>query len=139
MMERGRSLSRVTLLLAGIVALCAGLGLVTMPQVFFASYGIELGAQPSMLSEIRAPGALLVAVSVVLLLGALVEAQRVRAAWLGSLCYLSYAAARLVSAMVDGLPHLNLLYAGAGELFLGLACGWVYLGRSRETQQFSRL
>lgn len=124
-------MNRTILLLAALVATLVGLGLLIFPHPFFASNGLRLGASPSLLSEIRAPGALLVALGVVLIRGVLFEALQGPAALLGSIAYLSYAAARLVSILLDGFPHPNLLYAGAGELILGLACTWVYFRKVR--------
>jgi hypothetical protein len=63
---------KVVLLTAGITALIIGSCLLFIPVTFQASAGIELGNDPGLLSEMRGPGALILASGVVMIAGAFV-------------------------------------------------------------------
>jgi len=58
---------KIALGVAGITALGIGTVIVAAPHAFYASYGIALGPDPSLLSELRAPGAGLAAFGAVML------------------------------------------------------------------------
>ena len=53
--------------IAGITSLGIGTFILTAPHAFYASYGIALEPDPSLLSELRAPGAGLAAFGTVML------------------------------------------------------------------------
>ena len=48
---------KIALGVAGITALGIGASILIAPYAFYASYGIVLAPNPSLLSELRAPGA----------------------------------------------------------------------------------
>lgn len=122
--------ARGVVLIAGLCLAAVGGAILFTPRAFHAMNGIALSADPSAMSEVRAPGAAL------LVLGAAVVAGGLRRAWLrasaalGAAVYLSYAAARALSIALDGVPHEGLLHALAIEVVLGAAC-WLVALRSR--------
>ena len=69
-------LTRILLLFAGLMLFLIGAAILLVPHAFFAESGVTLGHDSSLLSEIRAPGGLLVACAVVALLEALWHRMR---------------------------------------------------------------
>lgn len=119
---------------SGVLLLAIGAGVLFTPHAFFATNGIDLGTEPTHLSEVRAPGGLLFAGAVVILLGAVRAGLRRRALALSALVYLSYGGARLLSFALDGAPSTSLVAAGALELVLGALCS-IALVLSGSTQE----
>jgi hypothetical protein len=125
-------MNKLVLVLAGVVAAFVGMSLLTNPQRFYSSYGLTLTAEPSLFSEFRSTGAMLLSAAVALTMGAFAHGYRAHVALIGSVLYLGYAGGRAVSIALDGLPHANLIYAALAELVLGLACAAVF---RRENQR----
>jgi hypothetical protein len=112
---------KALLLAAGAVAVAIGAAVLLTPVAFSETYGIVLGADPDALSERRAPGAGLLVIGVLLVAGAFVARLRFTALLVGSLVYLAYGLARVLSLVLDGRPSDGLLVAGAVELAIGSA------------------
>jgi hypothetical protein len=117
--------ARLILGLAGVVACGVGSAILLFPLDFYAEVLPAGVASPSLLSDLRAAGAVVFAFGLVALLGAFVLKFSSLAAWSSSCLYLSYGAARLLGWLLDGPPAANWIWAGAVELALGLACVWV--------------
>lgn len=101
---------------SGVVALAIGLFIVCAPHAFYASYGIALGQNPDLLSELRAPGAGLAALGAVMLAGVL-RADFAPVSLAAALAvYLAFPAGRLVGIAADGLPSAGVLGALAAEV-----------------------
>ncbi|MEM9005163.1 MAG: DUF4345 family protein [Cyanobacteria bacterium P01_F01_bin.86] len=49
-------MNRILLFVAGVILLLVGAATLLQPHAFFAAEGIMLGHNPTLLSEIRAPG-----------------------------------------------------------------------------------
>ncbi|MHC4378333.1 MAG: DUF4345 domain-containing protein [Planctomycetota bacterium] len=92
-------LHRTYLILAGLAATWIGFALVSDPHAFHATNGIELSSAANAMSEVRAPGAALLA--------------------FGAVLYLGYGFGRVVSVALDGNPGEGLLGAMAIEFVLG--------------------
>ena len=107
---------------SGLLLLAIGVGVLLAPHAFFATNGIELGTDPTQLSEVRAPGGLLLACAAFILIGAVRTGLRRSALALAALVFLSYGGARLVSLVLDGTPSTSLMAAGVVELILGALC-----------------
>ena len=113
---------KITLGIAGVTAFGIGGFILASPHAFYASYGIALGTDPSMLSELRAPAANLAA------LGAVILAGVVRPAWarvstaIAVTVFLAFPAGRLLSLIVDGMPSGSVLGALAIEVVIGILC-----------------
>ena len=113
---------RLLLLVSGVIAFSVGAAVTFAPDWLFASSGVALGDNPSLLSEIRAPGGLLLISAIAIILSAFRTNLTVYGLALSALIYLSYGAARLWSIVVDGLPAPVLMQATAIELVTGFAC-----------------
>ena len=60
-------LQKIALGISGVTSLGIGSFILAAPHTFYASYGITLGFEPSLLSELRAPGAGLAAFGAIML------------------------------------------------------------------------
>ena len=117
----------IYLVIAGLLLLAIGGAILLVPDAFHGSNGITLDANPNLLSEIRAPGALLAGSGIFILLGALRKSQRPNAVQLSVLVYGTFGLARLLSIALDGMPSSSIVGAAVLELsvaFVGLAIVW---------------
>ncbi|MEM6454767.1 MAG: DUF4345 family protein [Acidobacteriota bacterium] len=120
-------LTAVFLFLSGLLLLGIGSAVLLVPRAFHAGNGIVLGSDPSLLSEVRAPGGLLTASAILILLGAFRRALRSLAMVLTVLVYGSFGLARLLGLGLDGMPSSGLVGATVIELIvaaIGLAILW---------------
>ena len=120
------------LFVSGLLLLGIGGGILFVPHAFHASNGIVLGSDPSLLSEMRAPGGLLTASAILILLGTFRRSLRPQAMTLTVLVYGSFGLARVVSLALDGIPSTGLVASTAIELIVA-AIGLFILHRSGET------
>lgn len=124
-------LQRTALGLSGVTALGIGAYILAAPQVFYASYGISLGADPSLLSELRAPGASLAAFGGVMLAG-LLRSAMVQPAMIAALTvFIAFPAGRLVGIAVDGLPSGSIVGALLLELAFAALCVFAFRPTAR--------
>jgi len=125
-----RTLERVVLGASALVLVVVGAASAFAPAAFYAGYGIQVVGSPALANELRAAGFAL------LLLGIAVAAGAIRRRWvfpsavIAALVLVGYAVGRFISAIADGAPDASLAFAGAVELVLGVAAGWVAI-RSR--------
>jgi hypothetical protein len=123
---------KITLGIAGLVALGIGLAIVIAPTSFYATYGITLVNDPNLLSELRAPGASLAALGAIILAGAFRQSMQRLSALLGAMVFLAYAFGRIISMVLDGMPSSGLVQATLIELVIGGLCAaLLWRGRSR--------
>lgn len=121
MQMNSNKVTRVFLVLAGLIGLSVGVGLAFTPVVMQAQYGIVIAPNNiSQLSETRAPGMGLLAISTIILIGAFRAGWRYLALQLSGIVFLSYGIGRLLSLAVDGMPDEGLLMAMAIELLVGI-------------------
>lgn len=106
------------LAVAGLLLLAIGGTILLVPHAFYASDGIVLGNDPSLLSEIRAPGGLLATNALFILTGAFRQNLRSMALMLTALVYGSFGLSRLVGLFLDGMPSSSLLIATGVELIV---------------------
>ncbi|MEM9293581.1 MAG: DUF4345 domain-containing protein [Acidobacteriota bacterium] len=110
---------RIFLFLSGLLLLGIGASILLVPHAFFATNGITLGASsgdPNLLSEIRAPGGLLTASALLILLGAFRSRWSSQALALSVLVYGSFGLARALAIALDGMPAGGILAAMVIEL-----------------------
>ena len=113
---------KAILLIAGaLLILVSGL-ILASPAEFYASNEIELGANPSLLNELKAPAGLLLATGLFIIGAIFMPGMADTATCLAALVYLSYAGSRFVSMAFDGVPAPGLVQAAALEALVGLAC-----------------
>jgi len=90
------SLNVLFLFLAGLLLLIIGSLILLMPQTFYASDGVLLGNNPSLLSEIRASGGMLAGGALVIFAGVVRPTVRSLAMTLSILIYGSFGLSRLL-------------------------------------------
>ncbi|MEZ5277018.1 MAG: DUF4345 domain-containing protein [Opitutaceae bacterium] len=115
-------LTRILLLVSGGLLLAVGCATLLQPHAFFAANGIALGNDPSELSEVRAPGGLLIGCALAILLGAVRASSTQTALILATMVYGLFGGSRLISIALDGLPSNPLIWAMATELIIGAMC-----------------
>lgn len=115
-------LQKIALGAAGITSVAIGAFILTAPHVFYASYGISLGPNPSLLSELRAPGAGLAGFGAVMLAGLATPTLRSAAVVAALTVFLAFPAGRFVSLVVDGMPSGGILGALVLELAIAALC-----------------
>ena len=113
---------KIALGVAGITALGIGAFILAAPHAFYASYGIVLGQDPSLLSELRAPGAGLAAFGAVMLAGIVRPALRQAAVVAALTVFLAFPAGRVLGLVADGLPSGGILGALVLELAIAGFC-----------------
>ena len=115
-------LQKIALGIAGITSLGIGGFILGAPHAFYASYGIVLGPDPSVLSELRAPGAGLAAFGAVMLAGLVKPALRQAAVVAALTVFLAFPAGRVLGIVTDGMPSGGILGALALELAIAALC-----------------
>lgn len=118
--------------LSGATALGIGAFILAAPHVFYASYGITLGPDASLLSELRAPGAGLATLGAIMLAGLFRSAMVQPAAIAALSVYLAFPTGRLVGIAIDGMPSSGIL----GALLLELAIAALLLFAFRPMARF---
>lgn len=121
------SITTIYLAIAGLLLLAIGGAILLAPHAFHGSNGIELGNNPTMLSEIRAPGGLLAGAAILALISVFRLGLRAFTTPLMVLIYGSFGLARLLSIMQDGMPAGSIIGATILELVvaaIGIAILW---------------
>ena len=113
---------KALLLVAGALLILVSIFILASPADFYASNSIELGANVSLLNELKAPAGLLLAAGLFMIGAIFVHSHADTALWLAALIYLSYAGSRFVSMAFDGVPATGLVRAAALEGIVGVAC-----------------
>jgi hypothetical protein len=122
---------KVILFVAGLIAISIGGMVLVQPAAFYATSGIDLAGNVSLLNEIRASGGALLAAGILILSGAFVASLTFTAVVVASLLYLSYGLSRILSFTIDGMPSESLVQAAALEVVIGVLCVYVFV-RYRE-------
>ncbi|MBY4891927.1 DUF4345 domain-containing protein [Rhodobacteraceae bacterium N5(2021)] len=124
-----------TLGVAGVTALGIGLAILAAPHAFYASYGITLGADVNLLSELRAPAAGLAVLGALMLMGIWREAWRDVSIVAAFTVFLAFPAGRVVGLIVDGIPSGSVLAALGLELAIAALCLAAFGRRSQTGKQ----
>lgn len=117
----------IYLAIAGLLLLVIGSAILLAPHTFHGSNGIVLGNNPSLLSEVRAPGGLLAASGALALISLIRSGVRLFAAQLMILVFGSFGSARLISVALDGIPSSSIIGATILEFIVaavGIAILW---------------
>ncbi len=126
-----RVIARTSLGLAGVVAGLIGASILAAPQAFFAGNGVVLSADPSLMSEVRAPGGLLLIAGVYLLHQAFLSRRLQLALVVGAAVFGAYGMSRLLSVALDGVPSTSLIAATVVELAIAI----ILFGLSRVSRE----
>lgn len=115
-------LEKIALGLSGLTALAIGAFIMLAPHAFYASYGITLGQDANLLSELRAPGAGLAGFGLLMLLGIWRHAILPVAMTAALTVFIAFPAGRLVGLAVDGMPSGSIIGALVIELLIAALC-----------------
>jgi hypothetical protein len=113
---------KIALGLSGLTALTIGASILVVPHAFYASYGITLGEDANLLSELRAPGAGLASFGLLMLLGIWRHALLPVAMAAALTVFIAFPLGRLVGLAADGMPSGSVIGALAVELFIAALC-----------------
>lgn len=111
-------LINVLLHVNGWVAALIGIFIVLEPVSMLSPYGLQAELSSSLLSELRAPGGLLIVCGLTIVHSAIIPHFRERGLYLSVMVFGSYAAVRLFSTFLDGIPEIEILGALAIESIL---------------------
>ena len=128
---------KALLLVAGALLILVSIYILASPADFYASNNIELGANVSLLNELKAPAGLLLAAGLFMIGAIFVRSQADTALRLAALIYLSYAGSRFVSMAFDGVPVAGLVQAAALEGIVGMACLVVLMMRRMRARRIA--
>ena len=115
-----RPLARSFVAVSGAIAVLIGVSILFAPNAFFAMNHIALADDPNLMSEIRAPGGLLMASGVVMICGAIMRSLLRAALLTSAVVFGMYGVSRVVSVVFDGAPSSSLVGALGIELLFGL-------------------
>lgn len=113
---------KIALGLSGLTALTIGVFILFVPHAFYASYGIALGQDANLLSELRAPGAGLAGFGLLMLLGIWRPSALPIAMTTALTVFIAFPVGRLVGLIADGMPSGNVIGALIVELILAALC-----------------
>ena len=111
-------LQKTALGLAGVTALVIGVSISLLPHLFYASYGVTLGDDPNLLSELRAPGAGLALMGGLMVSGLFHPPLAAAGFGAAFAVYLGFPLGRIVGIALDGLPSGGILSALAVEVLI---------------------
>lgn len=115
----GSRTHRASLVVSGLILLGVGSLLLFAPALMHASNGVELGSDPNLLSEVRAPGGALLALGALIVAGAFLPRITYAATLVAALVYGAYGLSRLVSMAIDGMPGPGLVITAGLEIAIG--------------------
>lgn len=119
---RNLAISRLVLLLSGLVASGIAATILIVPDAFYASYGIELGGNSNLINELKAPAGALLLAGVVILAGSIRTHLIAFSMTTAAAVYLSFGLSRFLSMIVDGVPGDGLVSAAVAEIAIGTIC-----------------
>ena len=116
------TLEKIALGISGLTALTIGAFILFAPHAFYAGYGITLGKDANLLSELRAPGAGLAGFGLLMLLGIRRPVHLPVAIAVALTVFIAFPAGRLVGLAVDGMPSGSVIGALVVELVIAALC-----------------
>ena len=117
---KNQTLLKTFLFISAIIAIAIGASLLFFPVEFEASAGITIDTSASALSEVRSSGGLLLACGVLIFIGIFKKSMLKFSLIISALLYLAYGFSRILSIVLDGVPHGSILAAAVLEIIIGL-------------------
>ena len=124
-------LLKTFLAVAGVIAVGLGTLILLVPVAFYASYGLNLTGQVTLLNELRSHGLSLIGIGLFIMVGALISRLTTTALAVSTFFYLSYGLSRLVGLALDGWPGQGLVMSGVVELAVGSLALLIYFSRGQ--------
>lgn len=122
-------IEKLALGVSGLTALGVGGFIMAAPHTFYASYGIALGYDASLLSELRAPAAGLFTLGVVMLTGIWRTSMIQLAVASALIVFLAFPAGRLIGVAFDGMPSGGIIGAFFLEMAIATLCIFAFRRR----------
>ncbi len=113
---------KIALGLSGLTAFTIGASILFAPHAFYAAYGIHLGQNANLLSELRAPGAGLAGFGLLMLLGIWLHTILPTAMVAALAVFIAFPVGRLVGVVLDGVPSGSVIGALVVELVIAALC-----------------
>ncbi len=120
--HRGSRTTRLVLFLSALIAVAIAATILVAPDAFYAGYGIEVGANATLANELKAPAGALLVAGLLMFAGAFRAKFAIVSLTTAAIVYLSYGAARVLSIVIDGMPHSGMVSAAAIEIVIGATC-----------------
>lgn len=111
-------LIRTQLHLNGWIAALIGSFIVLDPVSMLSSYGLQNEISAGLMSELRAPGGLLLVCGLVIVSCSLRPAAIQNGLLLSAMVYGGYGSVRMLAMLIDGFPAMGIMLATAIELVL---------------------
>ena len=134
----GLYITRGLLLVSGSIATCIAVMVFFAPNAFYAGYGIDIGANVSLVNELKAPAGALLLAGLLMMAGIFKSELTTPSLAMVTVVYLSYGLSRILSMTIDGVPHSGLVSAAVLEVTIGAIC-FVDLMRHRKTAAAPRI
>lgn len=128
------TLEKITLGISGLTATGIGGMIMFAPHAFYAGYGITLGDDPSLLSELRAPAAGLTTLGILMFVGIWRSAMAQLAVAATLIVFLAFPIGRFVGIIVDGMPSSGIIGAFVFEIVIAAMCLFAFRKRLVGTQ-----
>lgn len=114
--------TRGLLLASGLIAAGIAATILFAPGAFYAGYGIDIGANVSLVNELKAPAGVLFLAGLLMIAGVFKSELTISSLATAAAVYLSYGLSRILSMAIDGVPHSGLVSAAAIEIAIGAIC-----------------
>ena len=112
----------VLLLTSGLIAAGIAVTILFAPTVFYSSYGIDIDKNANLVNELKAPAGALLLAGLLIMAGMFRPGLKMQSLGIAAAVYLSYGLSRVLSMVMDGLPHDGLVSAAAIEVAIGAIC-----------------
>lgn len=122
----------IFLALFGVIGLAIGGSILFIPDQFQANANIIFPANPSLYSEVRAPGAFLTLIAGGILASVFIRDWRLYGLMGIAAVNLTYGLGRVVSVMLDGVPSTTILIAMGVELLAGMLAAYLVFAHQRQ-------
>ncbi|WP_019960229.1 DUF4345 domain-containing protein [Woodsholea maritima] len=119
----------IAIIALSLILLAFGIIITFNPHTLYAGNHVTLSHDPNILSEIRAPGGLILLSGMFLALSVFIPRLRTLALTTASLLYFGYGMGRVVSIILDGPPSVVLISAMAAEFILAVISISVLIAR----------
>ena len=124
-------LVKTFLAVAGVIAVGLGTLILLAPVAFYASYGLDLTSQVTLLNELRSHALSLIGIGTFIGAGAFISRLVSPALAIAAFFYLSYGLSRLIGVVLDGWPTQGLVISGAVELAVGSLALVIHISRGQ--------
>lgn len=108
------------LIVSGLLLTFIGGATLFIPVQMKGSAGIDIAGNSSVINDVRAASALLLAFALIIVSGAFVKRLTYASSLITFVLFLSLGAGRVISILVDGMPVDGLVKATGLELVLGI-------------------